>query len=206
MCRTDEMEIYLQEYRSNRTELKRVKVNKEIASIVSGLKEKIDLLIDEKMEEQEKAPKKVKYLLFCRLLTSGYTQSYEMAIILADKSLYLNESMNYVFWKPEIIYDGLIQDMEEVTKLLKQKYIRLEQHELLYIERKLFLDDWELFCTILPDVVYEIAGNLVNSSLSLEDEIEVLYGGYMEEPVSICQIKIKERRENKWEVIKVHST
>lgn len=206
MTRSEEMGIYLQEYRSNRTELKRIKASKEIAFIVSSLKAKVDLLVNEQVMRQEEEQRKIKYLLFCRLLSSGYTQSYELALGLADERLYLDENMSYVYWKPEIIYDEISHEMEEVAKLLRQKYIRIEQYELLYIQRKLFLDDWELLCSFLPEMSCEIAGNLVYSSLLLGNEMEVLCGGYMEEPIPICHIAIEERRENKWEAKKVHST
>lgn len=84
---------------------------------------------------------KIRYLIFQRLRTSGYTGTYEISMGLSNSMLYLDEYMSCVYWKPDLIYENINSDMENVRKKLERKYIRIEEYELLYIKQKLLLDD-----------------------------------------------------------------
>lgn len=57
-----------------------------------------------------------------------------------------------------------------------------------YIQQRLLSDDWELFCTFLPQLARGIADQITGSSLWTEEELEVLCGGYMERPQTVCRI------------------
>lgn len=48
----------------------------------------------------------------------------------------------------------------------------------------------------------KILERIIDSPLLLEQELEILYGGYMDEPNAAYKIVIKEREGHKWE--KVH--
>lgn len=205
MNRSVEMERYLQEYRINRIEQKREKLGKSADKLIESLKNGIDVLIHEQLTKQEEGTQgDVKYLIFCRLLSSEYTQSYEIALGMADDRLYLDENMAYIFWKPSIIYEEISHDMVEVTKILSQKYVRLERYELFHIQKKLFSDDWKLFIDFIPDLAYAYASQIIDSSLLLKEKIDVLYGGYMDKPEMVCELMIIDREANKWEVQRVH--
>lgn len=205
MNRSVEMEAYLQDYRLQRTMLKREKVDKGCNYYTKSLKKQVELLIDEQVfRQQEKTQGAVKYIIFCNLLTSGYTHSYEIALGLADERLYLEEKLNWAYWSPEYIYAEMDQDLKEMTGLLREKFIRIEQYELFYLQRRLLMDDWELFVENLSKISDELLEQIIDSPLLLEQELEILYGGYMNEPSTAYQIVIKEREGHKWE--KVHFT
>ena len=53
--------------------------------------------------------------------------------------------MSCVYWKSNLIYENINSDMENVRKKLEQKYIRIEEYELLYLKQRILLDDWKLF-------------------------------------------------------------
>jgi hypothetical protein len=85
--------------------LKREKLNRECNCFTDSLKEQIENLIEEHIFwQEEKLQGAVKYILFCNLLSSGCTHNYEIALGLADERLYLNEKLNWVYWRPEYIY------------------------------------------------------------------------------------------------------
>ena len=63
--------------------------------------------------------------------------------------LYLDEYMYCVYWKSNLIYENINSDMENVRKKLEQKYIRIEEYELLYLKQRILLDDWKLFFKVL---------------------------------------------------------
>lgn len=76
--------------------------------------------------------------------------------------------------------DSMDEGMEEVKHILQQKYLRIEEYELLYLKQKLLLDDWEVFCKIIGRLTEGIAERVINSPLPLENELEILYGDYMD--------------------------
>ncbi len=205
MNRFVEMEDYLQDYRIQRSILKREKLDKESNCFTDLLKEQIEILIEEQVFwQEEKSQGAVKYIIFCNLLSSGYTHSHEIALGLADERLYLNEKLNWVYWRPEYIYAKTDQDLEEMARLLREKFVRIEQYELFYLQRKLLMDDWNLFVENLSMISDQLLEQIIDSRLLLEQELEILYGGYMDEPNMAYQIVIKEREGHKWE--KVHFT
>lgn len=189
MQRMEELKEFLQEYRIERTLAKERNMENDCQCILPELENKIDLLIQEQSTLQESGEQEtIKYLSFFRLMTSGYTQSYETAIAMGNKKLYLDAHMECVYWKPEGLFDNISQDMQKAAEILSQKFTQIEKYELFYIQKILFLDDWELLCRFLPQLVQGIAGRITSSSLLLEEEMEVLGGGYMEEPITVCYI------------------
>lgn len=203
MDRCAEMEAYIQEYRDQRIMLKREKLKKECNYFTEPLKTQVNSLLEKQVfRQQEKNQGAVKYIMFCNLLTSGYTHSYEIALGLADARLYLDEKLNWVYWRPEYVYTEMDQALKEMTRLLSKKFIRIEQYELFYLQRKLLMDDWELFIEYLFKISDELLERIIESSLLLEQGLEILYGGYMEEPKTAYQVVIKEREGHKWEKVR----
>ena len=88
--------------------------------------------------------------------------------------------MSCVYWKPDIIYENINSDMENVRKKLEQKYIRIEEYELLYIKQKLLLDDWKLFFKVLERLSDKAAEKIQERYEIFEDKIEILAGDYMD--------------------------
>lgn len=189
MQHTAELAEFLQEYRIERTSAKKEDMGKYCQLMLPELESKVDVLIQGQIAFQESGEQgKIKYLSFFRLMSSGYTQSYEAAIAMGNKKLYFDAHMDCVYWKPDGLYNDIVKDLKKVAEILNQKFTQIEKYELFYIQQILFLDDWELLCKFLPQLVQGIAGRITGSSLLLEEEIEVLCGGYMEEPENVCHI------------------
>lgn len=189
MRRTKELEAYLQDYRAERMAAKRVDLEKNYTRMLPALREKIDHLVRVQTAYQETGRQgRIKNLAFFRLGSSGYTQSHETALAMSDQKLYLDECMDCVYWKPDIVYEGIAGDLEKAEVLLGKEFIRLEKYEMFYIQQRLLSDDWELFCTFLPQLARGIADQITGSSLWTEEELEVLCGGYMERPQTVCRI------------------
>ncbi len=189
MQRTKELEDCLQDYRTERTAAKMADMEKNYTKMLPALEEKIDLLINAQAALQETGEQgRIKYLYFLRLLSSGYTQSHEIALAMANERLYLDVCMDCVYWKPDIIYKGIPEDMKKAESLLNKEFIRLEKYELFHIQQRLLSDDWELLCTFLPQLVKGIADRITGSSLLMEEEMEVLCSGYMDKPETACHI------------------
>ncbi len=193
MQRTKELTDFLQTYRAERKNARKEMIEESYQKMLPALTETIDHLIRNQTDIQEtQAQRRIKYLCFFRLRSSGYTQSHEIALAMADKRLYLDEAMDCIYWMPDVIHEEIEKDMEEAENLLTKAFIRLEKYELFHIRQQLLSDDWELFCGVLPRLVKAIEGRITDSSLFWEDDLEVLCGGYMEEAETICHIYTKE--------------
>ncbi|MEZ3471762.1 MAG: hypothetical protein K1W27_02795 [Lachnospiraceae bacterium] len=193
MQRTKELTDFLQTYRAERKNARKEMIEESYQKMLLALTETIDHLIRNQTDIQEiQAQRRIKYLCFFRLRSSGYTQSHEIALAMADKRLYLDEAMDCIYWMPDVMHEEIEKDMEEAENLLTKAFIRLEKYELFHIRQQLLSDDWELFCGVLPRLVKAIEGRITDSSLFLENDLEVLCGGYMEEAETICHIYTKE--------------
>ena len=193
MQRTKELTDFLQTYRAERKAARKEVLEESYQKMLPALTVTIDHLVRSQADIQEtEAQRRIKYLCFFRLRSGGYTQSHEIALAMADKKLYLDEAMDCIYWMPDVIHEEIEKDMEEAENLLARAFIRLEKYELFHIRQQLLSDDWELFCGVLPRLVKAIEGRITGSSLLLEDGLEVLCGGYMEEPETVCCINTKE--------------
>ena len=109
---------------------------------------------------------------------------------LSNDMIYLDEHMSCVYWKPDLIYENINSDMENVRKKLEQKYIRIEEYELLYIKQKLLLDDWKLFFKVLERLSSKVAEKTQERYEIFEDEIDILAGDYMDRLDVISSISV----------------
>lgn len=110
--------------------------------------------------------------------------------------IYLDDNLSCVYWKPDLIYDGIDEDMEEVKCILQQKYLRIEEFELMCLKQKLLLDDWKVFSKIIDKLAVEMVEQILRSQLLLENELEILYGDYMDRLDVEVKIGTEGRRKN----------
>ena len=189
--RCKELEEYIQEYCSERRKIKWEHIDNHYSMLFPAFVENLDMLIKKWCGQQnDKEQDKIRYLIFQRLRTSGYTGTYEISMGLSNFMLYLDEHMSCVYWKPDLIYENINSDMENVRKKLEQKYIRIEEYELLYIKQKLLLDDWKLFFKVLERLSDKAAEKIQERYEIFEDEIEILAGDYMDRLDIVGSIRV----------------
>lgn len=181
MERCSVMEKYIEDYRRKRMNDKKEYLNSHYSDLLTPLLAVIDAFIRNLVEKQATNEQgKIKYLIFHRLLSSGYTGSHEISVEMSNAMLYLDEHTSCTYWKPEIIYQGVEEDMEKVRQILKNKYIHIEEYELLRLKQFILFDDWSLFYVALGKMADRLAEKMKNSPLQLEDEIQILCGDYMD--------------------------
>lgn len=197
MNRYDELEEYIKEYCNQRKDKKGNRlINYTDSLLVPLLKKVLETLIQQICKQKTEGQNKIKYLIFQRLLSSGYTGSYELSVGMSNAKLYLDEQIVYEYWKPDFIYEDIDRSMEEVKKILGKKYVRIEDYELLRLKQQLLFDDWTLFVEILKRESRQIIQSVIESDLILEDEIQVLYGNYMDKLRIAYKIKTCNEEEN----------
>lgn len=181
MERYTEMKEYIEDYRHRRKREKREYLNNYYSDVLTPLLVVVDTLIqDVEKKQTAKEQGKIKNLIFHRLLSSEYTGSYEISVGMSNSALYLDEHMSCTYWKPELFYQGMEEDMKRVRQLLSNKYTHIEEYELLRLKQNLLFDDWSLFCEAMRKMADGLVEKMKDSPLQLEDEIQILYGDYMD--------------------------
>lgn len=124
-------------------------------------------------------------------MSSDYTESYESILGMSSSTLYLDEKRSQVYWIPECIYETIDKDMVEAEKILRRKFICIQEFELFYIKRKLLDDDWKLLKKVFVTLSKQSMNLIMNSSLKLDDEFLLLCGNYMENLKIMLQARVK---------------
>ena len=75
--------------------------------------------------------------------------------------------------------------MEKVEDCLRKKFIRLKEYELFRLKRILLEDDWKILQEIFLLLMKDSINILTDSSLQLENELQILAGNYMDRPEAL---------------------
>lgn len=193
MERINELEAYIGEYWEERTKAKKLFLSKNSAIMEITFRMKLNTLIDEQVRRQKTGQDKIKYLFLCNLISSSYTGSYEVMLGMSNSMLYLDERESHVYWYPALVYEGFDDDMQEVEKKLRRKFIRLGAHELFCLKQKLLYGEWQLVCDCFQRQVESSSYLLLESTLLLESECYVLTGEYMDQLQVVSRIETEGR-------------
>lgn len=192
MERKKDMEEYLKDYRINRFEDKRARLNQYESKLSLTFQNKLKtLIIEQENRQKENSEDKIKCFYFCRLMSSVYTESYESILGMSSSTLYLDEKRSQIYWFTECIYETIDKDMVEAEKILRRKFIRIQEFDLFYIKRKLLDDDWKLLKKVFVTLSKQSMNLIMNSSLKLDDEFLFLCGNYMENLKIMLQARVK---------------
>jgi hypothetical protein len=195
MDRRKKMEEYLKDYRTERLKIKKIYLENNLIKLESAFHEKLYILIAEQLQRQkEDNAVKLKNIFLCRLISSGYTESYDVILGMSNVMLYMDEKKSQVYWYPELVYENIVQDMDAVEKLLRIKFLRLEDFELFFLKQKLLYDDWTLLQECFRNLFKQAVSLIMDSPLRLENEFLILSGDYMDN-LKIIDHKVTERRE-----------
>lgn len=190
MDRREELVEYIKKYRYERKQNIRAFLTENILEIIPSFQEKMKCLINDQMKKQRNA--KIKFIFLCQVLSSGYTGSNEAILGMSSNMLYLDEDRSQVFWYPELFYRYVNRDLNDIEKIMRKNFRRLEEYELLYIKRHLLNDLWELIPEFFCTVVKQSGSFFTNSSLCLEDEVFFLCGKYMDSLKVVCTMEGEE--------------
>lgn len=180
MNRNSDLEKYIEEYRAERIELKKNNFNELNMKLKPVFCDKLNFLIEDQRLEKREGPK-VEVFYLCRLLSSDHTESYRSVLGISNARLFLDRNRSQTYWYPEHIYKGIENDMTEVEKRLRKKFVRIQEYELLYLKYRLLMDDWEVLKDCFGELAREHIHILGDSCVDTEPEIKVMCGDYMEQ-------------------------
>lgn len=178
---SEELESYMNDYRSKRIEQKKRMLNTDRTELNRLFCEALDNLIVQQIDRQRYGEvKKIRYAYLCRLASSGYTESYKVLLGMSDSMLYLDERKTEVLWYPAPVYQNMKRDMDKVRDLLQERKEKAKNNEFLVWKQKLLEDDWELLKEQFPELIQENFDRITKHSLLIEDHFSALCGDYME--------------------------
>jgi len=190
MDRWVELEEYIQEYREQRLLDRKAYAAAHYKEMIPAFGSRLDLLIKEQIKRQNTGQQEsIKYLTISRLRSSGYTESYELAIGMSNSTLHMDKNTSYVYWSPGVVYDSIIKDRKDAEKLLRRNFVGLTRYELFQLKQLLLNDDWKILQTVLGNITEETANIIAASSLRREEKIQVLCGDYMDQVNFVCSIE-----------------
>ena len=183
MERIQELEQYVREQWAERTRIKRDFLMEHYEGLAPDFQKALIRLIDEQSKKDSMG--KIQYIYLNRLLSSVYTESYVFVIGMAGSELFLDENKNQIDWYPKLVYENINKDMEKVEDCLRKKFIRLKEYELFRLKRILLEDDWKILHEIFLLLMKDSINILTDSSLQLENELQILAGNYMDRPEAL---------------------
>ena len=192
MKRISEMENSVKKNWCLRTNVKRKFLNEHYMELKPDFDEKLyNLFEQQKNRSKHIKGRKIQSIYLNRLLSSVYTESYESMLGMSGPTLYLDEKRSQVYWIPECIYETIDKDMVEAEKILRRKFICIQEFELFYIKRKLLDDDWKLLKKVFVTLSKQSMNLIMNSSLKLDDEFLLFCGNYMDNLKILLQARVK---------------
>lgn len=180
MERMQELEQWVRESWTERTRIKRDFLMEHYEELAPDFQEALIRLIDQ--QSQKNSMRKIQYIYLNRLLSSVYTESYVSIIGMAGPEQFLDENRSQIDWYPQLVYENIDNDMGKVEERLRKKFIRLKEYELFRLKRILLEDDWKILQEIFLLLVKDSLNVLSDSSLQLENELQILSGNYMDRP------------------------
>lgn len=179
--RIKDLEKAIKEYRIDRLATMRGHMAEYVSALNPTFCKALNTVMKEQLQRQsEEIESKVKYLYLCRLHTSDYTGSYGAIIGMSGPGMYLDEKLSQVNWYPTALYTALDKDMETITKLLQQTFIRLQESELFAMKQRLSDDNWIVAESCFRTLVQNNFNLISDSKLRFEGELLILCGNYMD--------------------------
>lgn len=187
-------EACIYDYRINRRKEKSRYVVRHYEEMRDSFRGAVDKLIQKQVLLQQSGRDcAVSALCFWHLLSSDYTGSYEIAIGMCAGRLQIDEEMASVYWKPEILYEGIDREMEALGKFLHKSFRHIEESDVLQLKRQLLMDDWLLFGKTVKALAESVGQRILDSSVRTEKEIQVWFGEYTGQLFKVCKIRGAEK-------------
>lgn len=182
-------ETCIYDYRINRRKEKSRYVARHYEEMKDSFSGAVDKLIQKQIGLQQLDEYDlVTSLCFWHLLSSDYTGSYEIAVGMCGDKMQIDEHMAYVYWKPEILYEGIDHETEVLEKFLHKSFRSIEDFDVLQLKRQLLMDDWLLFGKIVKALAESVGQKILESPICTENEIQVLLGEYTGQMFKVCRI------------------
>lgn len=181
MDRKSEMEKCIEDYRLARSDLRKTNLPEIKIRLQPVFCEKLDFLIKDQIYKSRGVVRNIEVFYLCRLLSSDYTGSYESVLGISNDLLFLDKHRSETYWCPKYIFKDLKNDMKEIERNLRKRFVRIEEYELFHMMQLLFMDDWDILKDCFRELAQEQLHMLSKSSLDFKPKLKIMSGYYMDQ-------------------------
>lgn len=159
------------------------KIEEEKESIKIEFLEKIELLLEKVINDN----KKIRYILISPLNSSIITESYEVQIALYTNEFYFQKEEYIGYYKIPLIFDNIEEDMKELEKIVENNFTRIEKYEIKEIKYS-YIKEHNVLIMLFINYFIKYLEEVEILKEIKEEELDILYGEYMEENISLLKI------------------
>ncbi|MGN0244675.1 MAG: hypothetical protein ACI4DK_01770 [Lachnospiraceae bacterium] len=158
------------------------KIWNEIKEILDEVSEKIV------MGQRQGKKGKIKYLSLNFLQLSSYTNKLQWYITAFDENFYIDEQDVGIYYSPTCLNDKYLYELEYMNKILRQKYIRIQNYEwdTIKIVYAVYYDS--IMRVLLENLSEMMMEYIVTSDICISDEFLILYGQYMDKAKILYEV------------------
>lgn len=131
----------------------------------------------------------IQYAVISYLYSSIITKSYDFQISFYDDLLYLDPIESCIYWCPNFIFRYIDEDICFLKKALQATFIRIRDYEIDDIRRRYVEEYLTLAASLFQNNIVEILKACNIDELKLDDEVQILFGGYIDNLLKIGVIK-----------------
>lgn len=146
------------------------KIWNEIKEILDEVSEKIV------MGQREGKKGKIKYLSFNFLQLSSYTNKLQWYITAFDENFYIDEQDVGIYYSPIYLNEKYLHELEYMNKILRQKYIRIQNYEWDIIKRVYAVYYDSIMQVLLENLLEMMREYLATSDICISNKVLIIYG------------------------------
>lgn len=158
------------------------KIWNEIKEILDEVSEKIV------MGQREGKKGKIKYLSFNFLQLSSYTNKLQWYITAFDENFYIDEQDVGIYYSPIYLNEKYLHELEYMNKILRQKYIRIQNYEWDIIKRVYAVYYDSIMQVLLENLLEMMREYLATSDICISNKVLIIYGQYMDEAKILYEV------------------
>lgn len=140
--------------------------------------------------QQQQGKGAIQYVVISYLYSSAITKSNVFQIAFLDEHDYLDPIDTSVYWCPSFIYRPVAQDMLCLREAVDKELIRMKPYELDAAQRG-YIN--EFYHAIAGMFFVQVAKDTLSAAgiheLLLQDEVQFLYGGLMDQVISFDSLR-----------------
>lgn len=158
------------------------KIWNEIKEILDEVSEKIV------MGQREGKKGKIKYLSFNFLQLSSYTNKLQWYITAFDENFYIDEQDVGIYYSPIYLNEKYLHELEYMNKILRQKYIRIQNYEWDMIKRVYAVYYDSIMQVLLENLLEMMREYIATSDICISNTVLIIYGQYMDEAKILYEV------------------
>lgn len=142
------------------------------------------------LQKQQKKGK-LQYLVFSFMQYGIYLDNLEMRIDALDDSFYLDEQESEEYYHPAFLQERYIEDLNYLQKKVGEKYIRLQNYELIDIKKEYASFYQSILFRMIESLTAVIMELLAESEALMADGFKIIFGEYMDNAIVLYEGDIR---------------